>query len=353
MIKATLALLLFVSQLLYSQEQQTIFISTTNVEKTLYMNQVFVLDIKALIALKNIESVKSTLINTEGIEIIYEEPFEEITKNEYHSSLYIQVLNANAKTPDIIVDVTTSEGIYHQMYDGANLNIQDIKGSEHFPRVLPKSLSIIDFQSRQYDENNNIIQLNISAHTSNLFDFYKDSKFIIEQGVKDIDNFYPTTNLIYYAIIDKNVKIFEFEFFNLETLQMEKRDIPIRLDEERVSTQTDLMPKSNFLQLYEKIAIAFLTLLFLILFIYRKKPLYLFITIFFLGILIYLFIPTQTITLMRGSPIKILPTKNSTVFYTTPRLLEVEVLDSSERYKKILLKNEKVGWVHEKHIIKN
>ena len=351
MYKAALALLLVLSTLSFGSESQSIFITTKYSSQNLYLNQVFTLDVKALIAHDNIESIETTLLNHKGIEIIYEEPFEQVNTHEYKTKIYLQIVSYDAKIPDILLDVKSLDTMTHQMFEGENVQAQDLKGSQYFSRVLAKSLSVANFEASQYNDDYNILQIHLLADTSNLFDFYRKSEFIIEQGVKDIDSFYPITNLTYYAILHKDIKIFEFEYFNLESLIMEKRNIPIRLDEERVSTQTDLTPKSNFLKLYEKMIVTILLLLAFTLFFYRKKLLYLFVALFFVVILIYLFIPTDVVSLKRGSPIKILPTKNSTIFYTTPKVLNVEVLETKEHYKKILLNNKKVGWVDEKHII--
>ncbi len=53
------------------------------------------------------------------------------------------------------------------------------------------------------------------------------------------------------------------------------------------------------------------------------------------------------------SKIQILPTLNSTYFYSGEQIQEVEVLDKREHYRKILLNNGKIGWVKNEDLAKN
>jgi len=94
-------------------------------------------------------------------------------------------------------------------------------------------------------------------------------------------------------------------------------------------------------------------LVFLYLFIRRKRVIYL---IFLILLSVYYFIdtnPLNSIKISANTKVQILPTENSTVFYVTPRVLYVQKVMTREKYIKIILSNGKIGWVKEKNVLKN
>jgi len=321
--------------------------------KVVYNGQVIEVNLKALIAIEDIQEISTSYENYTNINILTQKPlWIKENDNIYTCKIYMQLKDLSVKLPDILVNVTTgSNTLNSEMYVGKKIKTQAISQSDKFCSVLAQSFDIVNFQSTQYDKDYNLLGLQINATNANLYQFYINNRYIVEQGIKKNDIIYPISGLIYYFIIDKSIKVLEFEFFNLETLKMEKRVIPIRLDEERVSTQTDLKPKSNFNQLYKILLLLSLIVGLGFIYMLKRKKIYLLLLLIITIILITVLIPTRTIMIKSNTYVRILPTKNSTTFFHTIYAISGEVLNTRGKYTKVILENNKVGWVHEKDII--
>jgi hypothetical protein len=57
--------------------------------------------------------------------------------------------------------------------------------------------------------------------------------------------------------------------------------------------------------------------------------------------------PMSKIVLQKGVKLRILPTKNSTIFYITQEQTTADKLLVRDGYIKILLPNKKIGWIDE------
>ena len=62
---------------------------------------------------------------------------------------------------------------------------------------------------------------------------------------------------------------------------------------------------------------------------------------------------TQTGVLRANSKVKILPTTQSTFFYTSQKDVDIEILGKRDNYFKILLPDGKIGWVTSENLQKN
>jgi hypothetical protein len=69
--------------------------------------------------------------------------------------------------------------------------------------------------------------------------------------------------------------------------------------------------------------------------------------------LVYVYLPNRNFLLQKDTNVFILPTKSSSVFFKTDSDVYVEVLDSQKGYIKVLLPDDKIGWVNEEDISKN
>ena len=114
--------------------------------------------------------------------------------------------------------------------------------------------------------------------------------------------------------------------------------------DDRVSTQSDIRPK-NTLQIYKILAAIFLIIVFLGLYLYYRKKLFLVLGAIVLVVLIYLLSIKTSATLKTDVEIRIQPTFNSTIILTTQNPMEVKILSDKYGYYKILLEDDRIGWV--------
>ena len=127
--------------------------------------------------------------------------------------------------------------------------------------------------------------------------------------------------------------------------------IPILLQNELVSTQTDLNPNDSSFEQYKKVAAVFFFILFLGLFIWKRRKIFLIISIIFLIISIIYLLPNEKAIVKKDTNVYILPTRNSTIFFKSANSQNVEILDRKNGFIKVLgIDNEFIGWIKEESL---
>jgi len=154
---------------------------------------------------------------------------------------------------------------------------------------------------------------------------------------------------VYYFVTPVFEKKVVFSYFDINASKYVDVTIPLILQNELVSTQTDLNPNDSSFEKYKKIAIAVVFVIFLILAILKRKKILYFIT-FVLGIIAIIYLtPYRNGVILKDSYIYILPTKNSTIFFQTSDNLEVNILEKKGNFIKVMGIDKKfIGWVKEK-----
>jgi len=119
------------------------------------------------------------------------------------------------------------------------------------------------------------------------------------------------------------------------------------------ATGQDLKSKSDkFEELKRGITIS-ITIIFAILFIWKRDIFYLMVALLSSILLIILYIPLSNICVKPNSPIYIIPTFNSTIGgYTEHRVTTVELAKRGD-YHKIEYKKGIIGWIKDEDICKD
>ncbi len=179
-------------------------------------------------------------------------------------------------------------------------------------------------------------------------------KNIEEQGVSSIKEWENIENLVYYFVTPIFQKNLIFTYFNTTTNSFKEVKVPLILQNELVSTQTDLNPNDSTFEKYKKIAAIIVFVIFLLIYIWKRWKIVLFFTFISLIVAIIYNLPNQKGVIKTDSYIYILPTKNSTVFFKTKKDERVEALEKRENFVKVLgVDSDFVGWVKEESFEKN
>jgi len=157
--------------------------------------------------------------------------------------------------------------------------------------------------------------------------------------------------LVYYFVTPIHKKKLIITYYNTKTKSLKDITIPILLQNELVSTQTDLNPNDSSFEIYKKVAVASLFIGFLILFILKRKKIFLIISLIFLIISIIYFLPNSIGIAKKDSFVYILPTKNSTIFFKLQNDQNVEILDKKNGFIKVLGRDSDfIGWIKEESL---
>lgn len=326
---------------------QSIFLSYEEKPSTVYVGELFPIKVKAIIANDNFEEITSSFHDSENLEIINPNAkWQWFSDNIFYNTFYMKANNISAKLPSLNLNIyQNSLKIDNGTLQAAIPSVIKLNGTKHFSGVIAKSLKIKKHKTTQFDDKSFIIVLEIEAMEANLKDF--SLKWVTRDGIDSSSSNLPYFKIYYYAIIPDFTKNFIFTYFNRTSNKFEKLSIPIVVTDDKISTQVDLNPAQSSLQIYKDGAYGLMALILLILFIRRRKIAYIVFLIILIGLVAYDKNPLNSVKIDKGSNIKILPTKKSTIFYTTNRTLYAQKLDEKDDYIKILLPNGKIGWIND------
>ena len=212
-----------------------------------------------------------------------------------------------------------------------------------FSNVIASNLEINTIKTKQYTNNMLLSTINIEATNSNLEDI-RLNKFE-EQGIKSLTDNQPHQNIYYYVMIPSHTKEIRFTYYNTIIKDFIMITLPITLEEDLVSTQTDLNPYNSSILIYKQYSVVILLIIVIGLFIFTKKNRYLFMMVILISTITYLFIPNKKIVLPTDTKIYILPTKHSTIYKITKNKELVEIINKKDQYIKVLFKNNSIGWI--------
>ena len=336
---------------------KNLYLSYINYPKHIYKNQRFEIEVKALITRKNYDYIQTRFVNGKNMTPLNpKEKWKKSSsaKSTYTNKFYFKAYESKFRMPTIEVRLYKGKTLIEvRKISGLDVTFSEIaKSDERFTNIIAKDFKIVNSKTKQYTNKQALTIIDIVSKHSNLEDFY--IKGIKEQGITVIEDNYPNQHVIYYLVIPIHKKSIIFNYYNTTNNKFEKVVLPITLEEELVSTQTDLNPNNSNFEFYKKIAVGVLALLLLILFIWKRK--YIFLVLFlFLAIVFMLFVmPNKTVKLKANSVIYILPTKNSTIFKKTEKEIVVEDMKRKDGFVKIMIGNNKfIGWVKEKDVITN
>ncbi len=219
---------------------------------------------------------------------------------------------------------------------------------ERFSNVIADDLQIKEIKVRQYNNKMLMLVVHIETINGNLEEF--NIKRFKEQGVESFEDHYPLQIVYYYIVVPNYLDSIEFDYYNPKSSSFVTVEVPIILEEDLVSTQTDLNPHEGNLLFYKQASSLIVILLFMLFYVKTRYKIFgLFIFIFII-VFIKLILPNEKVYLQKDTKVYILPTKLSTVYKITDKNDEVEILMKRENFVKVLFKNKNIGWVKENDI---
>jgi len=340
-----------VSQSEVKIESKVLYTKYVDIPKVVYTKQQFNVTIQAniLISYANIPYTIFTKFDNSksNLELLTQDiVWNNINDNLYETTLKFKVLKDSVLLPSIEIHLLDDE---NELIDKSKIKNEKIIfqkiaiNQKLYSNVIAQDLVINSIKTKQYTNTELIHMLAITGTASNLEEFYI-SKYE-NQEVKVLDS-NGDTQIMYYSIrTPRGEKSIHFSYYNtLEHRFINKRVI-ISIQEDLVSTQTDLNPYENDMMIYKRLAVAMVVLCFLMIYYFKREIFYLFFTVVFMTLLIYMMYPNDKMVLENNTKVYILPTPNSTIFSILNKNEEVEILIDNGKYKKVLFKNKNIGWI--------
>ena len=122
------------------------------------------------------------------------------------------------------------------------------------------------------------------------------------------------------------------------------------MDEDSVTTQSDLKPKDQSKERIKMAIAAIVALVGFLFILWRQQYIYLIFIIAPLIYIGYLAIPEQEICIKQGALIRLLPVHNGTIFEETSSQIRLLKEGKVKGFVKVKLENERIGWVKDEDI---
>ena len=375
-------------------KSKELYLKYTKYPKTIYTNQRFSVELEArvLTPKDKYDAIFTIYENEKNIELLDSNVTWTIKdENLYTTKITFKVKDKDFRLPDITVSIEKSTTIeqnisiknnntYSQDWDSSDedtyedeeytIETKDLivynsvdsitiippiitynniaVNQKKFSNIIANDLKIKQIQTKQYNNSMLMVVFNIEATNSNLEEFYL-SQFT-EQGIKNFEENNMVQSMFYYVLIPSHINNIRFNYYNPINTTFINVELPIMLEDDLVSTQTNLNPNDGNLVIYKIVATGVLLILLLLLYL-KTFNRFLIVFIFgFIYIFISLLLPNEKITLKANTKIYILPTNLSTVYKITNQEITVEVLHEKNNFKKVLLKNKNIGWIKERDV---
>ncbi len=284
------------------------------------------------------------------IELLSKMPkWKKVEKELFRATYYYKIKGVKASIPPLEVSAFSNKDKYidHSIAPKVILQVTDLSKNPRYANVMAKDLQVLQYKTKDYDDKNNILVMEIAFKEATWEDFH--IKEAIKQG---FDN--ASLNQIkakegsvfYYCVLPKTIQNLSFDYFSLSNKQFKTLSFSTIPIQDTTGIQSDLIPKNNFL-VFSNVALLALCVFFLVLFfIFGRKLIFLGLGILCLGFVLYHLLFTQkSAILLAHKKIRILPTQNSTILGLSKNEMPIKILGSHDDYYKILTPHEQIGWV--------
>lgn len=293
--------------------------------------------------------IKDGLDKTQ-IELLNKMPkWKKVEKELFRATYYYKIKGVKAIIPSLEVSAFSNKDKYidHSIAPKVALQVTDLSKNPRYANVMAKDLQVVQYKTKDYDDKNNILVMELAFKEANWEDFHV--KEALKQG---FDN--ASLNQIkakegsvfYYCVLPKTLQSLSFDYFSLSNRQFKTLSFSAIPTQDTTGIQSDLIPKNNFL-VFSNVALLALCVFFLVLFfIFGRKLIFLGLGILCLGFVLYHLLFTQkSALLLAHKKIRILPTQNSTILGLSKDEMPIKILGSHDDYYKILTPHEQIGWV--------
>ena len=334
---------------------KNLYVSYKEIPKQVYKNQKFEVTIKALITTKNFDYITTSFSNAKNIKVLNpNSKWVNTSDSNYENKFFFKADKGSFELPTFSNKLVKNGNVIEiTNLSSKSIAYSDIaKGDERFSNIIAKDFKLKAYKTKQYNNKESLTIIDVDALNSNLEDF---SIFgIKEQGTSKLIDNYPNQNLIYYVVMPIHKKKLQFSYYNTSSKSFVTINVPLILQNELVSTQTDLNPNDSSFEKYKKMLVVGFLVLFILLYIWKRNKIYLGISIVLLIISIIYLMPNKTGIVKKDSYIYILPTKNSTIFFKLENKEKVEVLNRKKEFIKVMGIDKKfIGWIKEENFGKN
>ncbi len=262
-------------------------------------------------------------------------------------TFYFKTTEKLFKIPKINITLNGKQ----QTLTGVRIPVKQLPKKSNFSGVIASGLKIKNHQVSVFDETSNLIAISIEAHDANLEDIYVPEA--MKDGVENAKRDGSKMEIHYYIVLPATQTSLTFSYFDTIKETFVEKHVPIQLHDGSVAAQTDLNPKDDSFEALKKYVLISLTLLFVLLFLWKRDFFYLIIAVISAAVLLTFYTALTKVCVKEGSPLYIVPTSNSTTSIHIDQRFTTTKLAERNEFIKIEYKNGTVGWIKHEDICEN
>lgn len=331
--------------------QKVLYLSYQDKPARVINGQIFSVTLKTVATTTDFDDIEYELLNYSGVEPLNDaQPVRTIDSRYYYDTFYFLATSKYIRLPDFQATLVTSydNNFKETVLKGDKIRAISLNPRQDFSNIIADYFELSEYKTTSFDRTHNIVVFVATAQNCDIKSFHVNHVF--KQGIESINESIYESKLIYYVIIDKKIENFTFSYFNLQKNKFVPITIPIFVQDDSVTTQSDLKPKDQSKEQLKMIIAALVAVVAFLFILWRRKYIYLIFILIPLVYIIYLSIPTKDICLKASSNIYLLPMENGTIFEQTKQRIYLEKEGSTKGYTKVKLKNNKIGWIKNEDI---
>jgi hypothetical protein len=337
--------LLFISTLFGNK---VIYSNYENTPKRVVKGEIFPVTLKSLSTVRDFKDIDYKFLKPSGVEVLTKYPKREKKGKYFYDTFYLLATKSWAALPDVKASLIASKEYNATIIKGSKLNVITLNPKNNFSNIVAKNFELLEYKTTSFDATHNIIVFVATAENSNIKAIHFNNVF--KQGIESISQSYLNSRVTYFLVIDKKVENFTFSYFNLSKNKFLTLSIPIVVNDDSVTTQSDLKPKDQSHERIKMTIAGVIALLFFVFVLWRRKYIYLIFVIIPLIYIAYLAVPEKEICIKEGASIRLLPVENGTIFETTQSPIRLLKEGEVKNFIKVQLLNERIGWVKNEDI---
>ena len=229
--------------------------------------------------------------------------------------------------------------------------VKKIPKEKNFSGVIASGLKVKNHQVSTFDEKTNLIAIALEAHDANLEDIYIPSA--LKDGVENAKRTGSKMEIDYYIVLPTKQKSLKFTYFDTIKETFVEKSISIKLHDGTVAAQTDLNPKDDSFEALKKYTLTALSVLFLLLFLWKRDFFYLVLAVIASAVLLTFYTALATVCVKEGSPLYIVPTSTSTTILHIDKKFTTTKLAERNEFVKVKYSNGTTGWIKNEDLCKN
>jgi hypothetical protein len=330
---------------------KTLYVSVEPLPASLYVGQIIPVSYNAVVTERYFDRIETRIggdDNGTGVRRISANPsWRRVDENRRRLTVYYQIMATRVSFPPIETEITLLNG------DKDSASVASIRAgaiklnsNPQFCGVIANDLQALSYKVERYSDAQNIVALELQGEMSNL-DKFTLGAIAQEQGIESIDNKLPSTKMYYYAIIPPTIDEIAFNYFNPTSGDFKRIELPLDLStiERKTDTNLEINPNKRSFPWLNVMLLTALCIALIGISIKTRKLAFLGAAAIAIAAIIWLAMRDEEVTIKSGAQIRLLPIANSTLFYITDSPTRAIALKENKEYVKVLLPDQKIGWV--------